>query len=338
MQTTGEITIRPYVEGDEAEIVACYNRIFPDPVAGIGERSRAHWLWKFRDNPARRMLHMLGVHASEGVIGIYAGIPVRIWSEEKEQLAAQGVDLCVEKQWRRYGGGPGLFAELGRHYIDRWHGCGSDDVLFTYGLPVPAWRSGKRYLDWMNIRDWDITFRELPAGATLRSTPAALETKRIERFSADVDALFARIRPSIGLAIVRDSAYLNWRYADCPDREYALYECRERDSGRLRGVCVYGISDVVRARTGFLVDWLHQEGDTDVMVSMLGAVEERALRDRVGVLGSVWNHVDPRFLSMQNLGYRVRGTRYFLVLATPKYETQFFRDNWYFTMGDTDLV
>ena len=41
---------------------------------------------------------------------------------------------------------------------------------------------------------------------------------------------------------------------------------------------------------------------------------------------------------LQRLGYLVRGTPYFVVLASFKYDTQYYRDNWYFTMGDSDLI
>jgi hypothetical protein len=52
----------------------------------------------------------------------------------------------------------------------------------------------------------------------------------------------------------------------------------------------------------------------------------------------VWNHVDPRFLQFQQLGFLVRGSPYFIVLASFKYDTHFYRDHWYFTMGDSDLI
>ncbi|MEM7203020.1 MAG: hypothetical protein AAF628_22360 [Planctomycetota bacterium] len=335
---TDEVALRPYRPGDEHAILSCYNRIFPNPAGGIAERSLAHWQWKFRDNPVGAVQHVVAEHAEAGIIGSYAGIPVAIWSEQRVQLAAQGVDLMVLPSWRRHGPPPGLFAYLGWKYHELY--CGSDDgkVLFTYGWPVPAWRMGQRYLGYWNIRDWDFVFRELPLGLAPRATPEALATAPVARFSADVDALFERLRGGFGLALVRDQRYLNWRYADRPDREYAMFECRERGSGALRGVCVYTVADLMRPGTAFLVDWLAAAEDEEATVSMLAALEAQAVAQGTGVLAAVWNQIDPRFAAFQRLGYQVRGTPYFIVLASFKYDTIYYRDQWYYTMGDSDLV
>lgn len=332
-----EVTLRPYRAGDEDAILACYNRIFPDPDGGIPPRSMEHWRWKFGDNPAGVIQHVVAEHETAGVIGGYAGIPVRIWSEQRPQLAAQGVDLMVLPEWRRSGRKPGLFVHLGWKFHELY--CGAEDgkVLFTYGWPVPAWRMGQRYLGYWNIRDWDFVFREVD-GHPERAAPADLETRPVERYGEDVDALFESLKPSLGLALIRDARYLNWRYADRPDRTYTLYECRERGSGALRGICVYTVADFVRPNTGYLVDWLAAADDEAATTSMVATLEGRARADGVGILASVWNHGDPRFLLFQRLGFLVRGTPYFLVLASFKYDTMYYRDQWYFTMGDSDLI
>ena len=235
------------------------------------------------------------------------------------------------------GAKPGLFIHLGWKYHELFCGPGDDQVLFTYGWPVPAWRMGQRYLGYWNIRDWDFVFREVD-GHPARSTPGDLETLEVERYGADVDRLFDTLKATMELALIRDARYLNWRYADRPDASYRLYECRERSSGALRGICVYRVGDFVRPNTGFLVDWLAPAEDEAATTSMVGTLEERAREDGVGILVSVWNHVDPRFLTFQRMGFLVRGTTYFLVLASFKYDTFYYRDNWYFTMGDSDLI
>ncbi len=332
-----DVLIRPYRDGDEAAILDCYNAVFPHAGVGLPPRTQAHWRWKFRDNPVPRMLHMLAEAPNGDIVGMYVGIPVRIWVEGEERLAAQGVDFCVLPDWRRRGGPHGLFVDIGRAYIDTWHGPNPGEVSFTYGWPVPAWRSGQKHLGYLNIRDWDCTFRELGANAP-RTTPDGVRTAQVERFSADVDGLFDHLKAGFGLTLIRDQRYLNWRYADCPDQTYRLYECRDTTSGALRGIAVYSPRCHVVADIAFIVDWLHDPADTDAMHSMLAVLERQATADGQEVIGSFWNHVDPRFLAIQRAGYMVKGTDYFIVLATAKYETRFFRDQWYFTMGDSDLV
>jgi len=335
---TDPVTIRAYRPGDAPGILACYNRIFPvDGV--IPARSAAHWSWKYEHNPTGLLQHVVAEHETEGIIGGYAGIPVRIWSEGRAQLAAQGVDLMVLPRWRRHGRRPGLFIHLGWKYHELYCGSGDGDVLFTYGWPVPAWRMGQRYLGYWNIRDWDFLFREVQAlGFQHRDVPAALETRIVERYDAGVDALFDVVKRDVGLALWRDHRYLNWRYADRPDADYVLFECRERSSGRLRGVCVYCVSDFLHPGSAFFVDWLAPADDQDATVSMIGALERRAVDDRASVLAGVLNQVDPRFLTFQRAGFMLRGTPYFIVLASFKYDTFYYRDQWYYTMGDADLI
>ncbi|MCA8941361.1 MAG: hypothetical protein KDB80_02270 [Planctomycetes bacterium] len=332
------IVIREYRPGDELGIVACHNEVFDPTSFGAPARTSDHWQWKFRDNPVGQVFHVVAEHESEGIVGLYAAIPYRTWSEGRVQLGSQGVDMMVKPRWRRHGERPGLFTHLGLRFHELY--CGRDDgqILYTYGWPMGNWRLGQKYLGYINIRDWDLTFLELAPDRPTRPAPADLETVEVERMSADVDALWDELKDSIGLATIRDSQFYNWRYGARPDHDYRLYECRERSTGRLRGVCVYTVGDFMRPNTGFIVDWLNEGNDVDAMISMISVVEDQAVRDGVDIIASVWNHVDIRFLHLQHAGYKLKGTPYFLVLSSFKYDTHYYRDNWYLTMGDSDLI
>ena len=48
--------------------------------------------------------------------------------------------------------------------------------------------------------------------------------------------------------------------------KYRMYECRERSTGKLRGISVYTQSDFLFPHTAFLVDWMLPEND-DAMTS-----------------------------------------------------------------------
>lgn len=338
VQITDSILMRGFEPGDEDGILTCYNRVFADPDKGIQPRSRAHWDWKFHANPKGLMRHVVAVHEDEGIVGAYSAIPYRIWSEGRVQTGSQGVDMMVRPEHRRAGTRPGLFTTLGLRFHEMYCGAGEDEILYTYGWPMGNWRMGQKYLGYMNIRDWDLTFLELGPDTPPRPAPGDLETRAVDRFGADVDALWASLQPQIGLATIRDAAFLNWRYADRPDHAYHLYECRERSTGTLRGIAVYTVGDFMRPNTGFIVDWLNEGNDVDAMRSMIAVIEQQAVADQVGIVASVWNHNDIRFLHLQHAGYKLKGTPYFLVLASFKYDTHFYRDNWYLTMGDSDLI
>jgi hypothetical protein len=133
------ITIRPYRPGDETGLLAGHNRIFP-------ERSLAHWLWKFRDNPTGQVHTMLAEHADDGIVGAYVTLPVHAAIEGKRRIIGQCVDLWVLPEHRRHGPRPGLFVNLALAHYDTWGGKGDDQNSFHHGWPIATWRIGQKYL------------------------------------------------------------------------------------------------------------------------------------------------------------------------------------------------
>lgn len=337
---TDPVEIRAYRPGDEHGLLAGYNKVFPTADGVIKPRSMAHWLWKYRDNPTGVVHVAVADHREHGIVGCYATMPLRLWVEQEQKICGQVIDLYVLPEWRRHGERPGLFVHCGLAHYRLFGGSGPGQSEFTYGWPVPNWRIGKKYLGYENIRDWDFLFRQVPAGGLPgRSAPAGLEVREVPRYGADADALWARERQAQTMAIVRDSRYLNWRYADAHDRSYRLFECREQGGGSLRGLCVYTLCDFLFPRTAFVADWLCPVEDDAAMTAMVGACERRASQDQANALTTLFPQLDPRFLKFQHLGFLVHGTGYFLVVA-PIVDrgTLFYREQWYHTCGDSDLV
>jgi hypothetical protein len=333
------IEIRPYRPGDEAGLVACYNRVFPDQAAAILPQDAALWDWKFARNPTGRIEIVVGEHETEGIVGAYPCQPVRVWLDGETRWSAQIVDLMVRPEFRRRGGRPGLFVQLGRRFYGLYCGRQPERQGFNYGWPVPAWRVGQRYLDYLNIRDWNVLFAEVPdSAARLHAAPADLEVVAVDRFGADCDALFEQVKIGIGLTLVKDSSYLNWRFGEHPSGRYRLWECRDRRGGALRAVAVYTVGDFLRRNTSFLVDWLVPGDDRDALQAIVAAAERQAFRDETGVLAGIWSPIDPRFHVLQRMGYLLMDSTYFVVVATFDRDTSFFRDHWIFTIGDSDLI
>ncbi|MEZ5965635.1 MAG: GNAT family N-acetyltransferase [Planctomycetota bacterium] len=335
----GPVVVRPYRPGDEAGIVACHNHVFGEPGRGGRLQGLAHWRWKFASGPLPERQIVVAEHDHDGIVGTYAAIPYRVWIEDRVLRCAQGVDLVVRPEHRRLGPPPGLFVTLGKRYHDRY--CGDDDTkaVFFFGWPIPAWKYGSKHLGYSVGRDWDFLFHDHGgAGFAPRAAPPGLEVRRVDRFGDDVDALFAALRGELQVCLVRDAAYLNWRYGECPDRAYRLYECRSRTSGTLRGVAVYTVGDLIRPHTAFLVDWLAPAADEDVTQALVANLEQQANRDRCQVLATVFSQVDPRFLAWQHLGFRVLGSPYFVAIVPYRHDVPFYRQRLYFTLGDSDLV
>lgn len=327
-----EITIRPYRSGDEAGLLAGHARIF-------GPRTLAHWQWKFRDNPAGRMHIVVAEHATAGIVGAYVTLPVRCTLEGAPCLAGQPVDLFVLPEYRRAGPRPGLFVALALDHFERYGGQGEHQNVMHYGWPVGTWRIGQKYLGYELLREWSVLFRERPAaGFPPRAVAGALEVRAVARFDADVDRLWAGFGQKVVFGAVRDARYLNWRYADAHDASYELYECRQRD-GALRGIAVVTHRDFVLPNAHFLVDWMAAPDDVEVTVALLSAAERSADRAGAAVLATQFPPRDVRFLTFQRLGFLVHGTDYVQgVRPFDAHDAGFYRQHWYQTLGDSDLV
>lgn len=327
------ITIRPYRPGDEVGVLAGHNRIFP-------ARGMAHWLWKFRDNPTGEVHVMLAEHEKDGIVGAYVTLPAPFLIEGTPRIVGQCVDLWVLPEHRRAGPRPGLFVNLALAHYELWGGKGAKQNSFHHGWPIATWRIGQKYLRYEMVRDWDFLFRELPPGGLpARATPAGLVVRQVARFDADLDALWAEFARTTQLSAIRDARYMNWRYADAHDATYELHECREAGSGRLRGVMVVALRDFVMPNTCFVVDWLAPADDADATVALVAAAERRANALRANALVTLFQHRDPRFLGFQRLGFLVYGTIYFqVVIPFDAHETAFYKEQWYHTLGDSDLV
>ncbi|MBM4062100.1 MAG: GNAT family N-acetyltransferase [Planctomycetes bacterium] len=328
------ITIRPYRPGDEAGILAGHNQTFTPP------RSLPHWSWKFRDNPTGQIHVMVAEHEQQGIVGAYVTLPVRVLADGEQVLAGQCVDLFVLPEHRRHGKRPGLFVNLALAHYELWGGKAPHQNAFHYGWPIATWRIGQKYLRYEIVRDWDFLFAERPAGGfPPRALPGELELRTADRCGADADALWSSLRGQSRLQIVRDATYLNWRYADAHDATYELVECREVRTGRLRGLAVLTRRDLLFPGTSFLVDWLVPADDHDATLCLIAHAEQRSNATGSPVLATLFQHLDPRFLHFQHRGFRVYGTGYFqVVIPFTLDDTQWFKDHWYHTLGDSDIV
>jgi hypothetical protein len=331
------LVIRHAEVADDQALVDCFNAIFPVDDPAVAAMDLPTWRWKYAAPGGLGRELLLATHPEVGVVGAYPSQPLSALCAGQPVRTAQITDLMVRHDWRRIGERPGLFVQMGREYYRAFGGPGDGKQSFNYGWPVPAWRIGQRYLRYENVRDWNFLARELPADAAARTAaPGGFSCRDVDRFGPAVDALFARLGPAERFTLVKDAAWLNWRYADHPRQRYRLFECWK--DGELRAIGVDTIGHLLRPNTSFLVDWLVAPSDHDALVAIVAHAETAACRAGTGVLALVQSPVDPRYRPIQRLGYATWDSGYFLVVATFTLDSMFLRDAWHFTMGESDLI
>jgi GNAT superfamily N-acetyltransferase len=280
--------------GDQEDIFRFYAETFGQDLT---EGSRRRWQWQYAENPEREAAGPAIWVAREGgdVLGQYASMPVRLWWDGRYVRSSWGMDVFLRPQARGKGVGARLFTAWSDH-VEVALGLGLTPS--SYGLfqklryhdvgPVPFFQ---KVMDARAVAArrlgpslGALAARLLSLGWSLRypdrpCDTAGVSVERIEAFGPEFDALWERARASYAMCVRRDAAYLTWKYASCPHREYALHAARR--AGTLVGFAVSRHQDYRGLRLGWIVDLFADANDQDAKDALLTAVLEEFRRSGV---------------------------------------------------------
>jgi N-acetylglutamate synthase-like GNAT family acetyltransferase len=171
-----------------------------------------------------------------------------------------------------------------------------------------------------------------------------LEIDEIDAFDEPFAIFWHRVQHRFPIMVVRDPAYLNWRFKGLATREYKVLEARSE--GKIRAYIAMRVAALGRLSAGLIVDLMvetsgegraagrllidratayFREQDLDLVAALaLRHTDEfRLLRAR-----GFW--VSPRFLEPQSFRMVVRAHE---EEASPSHLAYRLR-NWYLTLGD----
>jgi len=216
------------VKNFDAEMLAAYARLFPEDVE---EKSPARLAWRFADAPHGPGFFAVArdADAADQIVGFVGFVGSRVRTPSGTVDSYQAVDLIVDPACR----GRGVFAGLGDIALAHAATAGAKMV---WGFPNPNAAPGwfGRFT-WLNFGTAPFVMKPLRTGYFLRRFSSALgrinlplafsrrpgeEPEVVERFDASVDDLWSRFAPQAGVAVVRDSEWLNWRLCDRPQGGY----------------------------------------------------------------------------------------------------------------------
>lgn len=222
--------------------------------------------WWFERNPVGRRLVALAESEEGGeVVGVAAMSFFRMILGGEERVVTMPVHVATDPGWRRRG----IFPRL---ELENEEQAAADGAPVTLTFPNAASHpifTGP--LGWVDLPRRRLWARPLRAGALVRYAlgrpgaergslrPASVEARtygpvRVEpvtRFGPEADELWRASSAPYGSHVIRDAAFLNWRYADSP-RDYRMFAAY-RD-GQLRGVAIMGHTYRHGVSAGFLAD------------------------------------------------------------------------------------
>ena len=262
-------------------------RLLPD-LAGplFGERFPGQTVadfcrWKYFGNPAGDAA--VGIAVADGeVVSLAAGVPKRVQVGSETVVGFELGDFITAPAFRRRG----LFSRLITLVADEAARRGAaflyvrpNDNSFpilardlgfseTQRIEIRAYRAPSDVLA-QRMRIPEAVARGLGVDRVaerilLPPAPNGIRVEPVERFGPEADVLWSATRQAYSFALVRDRAYLNWRYADSPT-PYRLWMA-SRD-GHPMG---YAVGFAHQADPmGYLIDAFAAPAESDVAGALL---------------------------------------------------------------------
>lgn len=201
---------RDYRPGDETAIAALFGAVFGQPL------SESQWRWKYTGTGMASPPARLAFDHTGRLVGHAGAIPLRGWRQGRPLPFFQICDVMVHPDARGQLGRRNLFTVLARELLgslaERWPDA------FAYGFPG---RRPFRLGEYAQVYGWVEQASAMHRLARRRGF-SLLYARPLAWDDSRLDALWTRLASGFALALVRDRAYLRWRYATHPCRVYQL--------------------------------------------------------------------------------------------------------------------
>jgi hypothetical protein len=313
------------------------------------ERLKLTWQWARRQNPgARGAAAPWVVREGPTLVGSLNALPVRVTVAGTDLRGAWLSDPVVAAERDRQGWHEMLVRAWYRD-TDVALASGVNDatraVLEKMRVPKavplpclvkPLSRRALRRPDWPQPVNRLVSAVTLPfVRVVARQRPLRESVEVVRRLDRSADDLWERVAPKLTLAVRRDAAYVNWRFAEPPHARYAIAVLRRK--GEVAGYAVYRHAHEPRGRVTHLVDFLAEPGDDRGVKTLLRWVDREAVivdsdKIRCHVL-----HAGFRKLLKRSGYFGVRsGVSLSVKVNDPGTSRTFYETtaDWHFTSGD----
>lgn len=210
MKCSGQYMIRNYRKGDEKGITSLFKEIFKK------EMTREQWYWKYAVPGKGKVYSKVAVDTHNKFIAHAGAVPLRGAYENKPMQVFQIADVMVHPKARGSFGRKGVFEHLMKTLFDDLQK--EFPEVFCYGFP------GRRpFLLGKRVRVYDEIERAVDCvRETKRVSLTPFVIKPMDWNDKRLDAVWRLFSKNIRLSVIRDRAYLHWRYATNPFFSYHL--------------------------------------------------------------------------------------------------------------------
>ena len=338
-----------YRADDRRAVDALYRRVFGNDAA---DASRLRWEWQYTRNPNNAGGEPEIWIAREGpaIVGQYATMPVRLAVRGREVKGSWGMDVMVAPERQRQGLGEVLFRTWDRN-VGASLGLGLSEASYRLFQklrwpdvgPVPCLVKPLTRRAFRHPR-FPVAINRLISALTLpvvlivsRARPLWAEVRLIHRFDESFTELWETLAPKFDLAVRRDAAYLNWKFASAPHVRYSIVSLVRE--GRTAGYAVYRHLHEPRGRVTLLADFLADPDDEHGFATLLRWVDREARQADSDKIRTFATHAGFRRMLRRSGYFQVKSTMEFVVKVngvevTPEFYDA--TDRWHVTLGDSD--
>ena len=338
--------------------------------ADISDRDFFSWQ-AFNNSAGEALITISKELGRERILGLYVVNPMRIQLQDDEILGSVAINLIVHPDARRQG----LFTRLAER---AYQNCSARGISLTYGFPNPTALPGHtRKLNSPNIGDVPLFIKALDpesifkskgigslisgiAAATYRSFLAVwalfvsqrtdqvdVEIEEIFEFDDAFDQFWESIKHKHVAWLIRDQAFLSWRYRDIPIRSYRIFTAKV--TGQIEAYLVLRIMDFEGVRCGMLVDFVVGQSQTSKSsgVMLLKHVMAVLGDESVELAGCLMQPYTEEAALLKSQGF-MRCPGQLLPQTFPvimrvhqnhdRLAHLYQLNNWFFTMGDFDVI
>lgn len=283
--------VRPCHEADVPGVLSLFASVFGRNVTA------EHWHWKLGARSSKTVNVLLALHGDRPVFQ-YAGIPT-VFSLRGERVNAMvSVDTMTAPDFRRRG----LLTRVATAAYARWS---DSDVRFVLGLPNEQWGSRAAALGWRPLFELQRLVRPLRPEALVAHRFGMQWLRRLTLASGLWNGVFARpprrdpgvhiqlvsnagdefdrlwdvCRSNASFSVVRDRAWVQWRFLDCPSRRYRVL-LATRDHAPA-GYCAYSVHESNGRRGALLAEMAVPQSDRAARRTLLAHLLQQLQSENV---------------------------------------------------------
>ena len=319
------LIIRKYDnQRDEEKIIELWQTVFNN------EMPLSLWRWKYLEAPYETAI--LICENSRGMpVVLYGGVPYKSTCCGKEVSMIHLADIMSHPDYR----GSGLFIHTANAYFDCFGGMNKTIVM--YGFPGKYhFYIGKKYLQYSPLGRGVVFLKAKVKTIKLKQ---GLISGRIDLCPAPdncFDRIWQQTLKSYPLSVIRDSAYMAWRYFHHPEKTYEVWRFRTRFNKEWQAFMVIRIKD----KKAVVVDILAPDSEK-LFHDFLGNIAAMLI-DR-GIQGIETWIPEGHFLAAFFLccGFKKKREPIGIIptirLFDETLDMNWAGTNFYYTMGDCDL-